>query len=758
MEKNSKIKKLLSNFYIAALIIAIVVLLVYLITVLFSSREYFSDSAEQNAMSSFGTDITKVNDLADEHYENLYALADKLQYAASRSEVNDIMSSYVGSEQFGDLRYYSQGKSYSVFGAEITQEMHADEQIRALSQSKTEGCTDVYEDHYVKMSCIAFFVPVRGSIYIDGVLSIVPARNLISLDGVLQEKADVLALIDPSGRIYADATDEDETITTGNNIFDYIDLVTGNKNDANALADAILLGERGAYTFGFGAVNYTITYSPIHKFGDHLWLVCISPSDGLIAPELTYVRHIVSLLLVAIIALVVGSAFALLYRKKSQEAIAAATLTDAMLDCPNGESFRRRVQQKLVNTRQKYSIVVFSIHNYLYINEEIGEDKSIELLSFIAKLFASLLSDDECYGFLGDGSFAMLINNVSPHSVRDRIYLVERVSGRNDILLSRKIKLAFDVGVYNIFENRNRTVYQMIECASTAAEHNSDKSGQLFSVYTEEISQDIARNERIELMMENALDNRDFRVFVQPKYNVSADKIDSVEALVRWFDPTRGEYMFPGEFIPLFETNGFIRKLDHFVYTEVLEFISKSAEHGDKVVPVAVNVSRVTAGNEDFLNFYIGNKKKYRIPDGFITIEFTESFAMEDYDKIAHVIEELHKNGIRCSIDDFGSGYSSFNILKRIHVDELKLDAVFAAPSGNVQRDDKILSTMIDLAKSMNMVVVQEGVETENMFNKVVSMGVDVIQGYYYAKAISLEEFKIFVNSNTSIKYKSKVK
>ena len=758
MEKNSKIKKLLSNFYIAALIIAIVVLLVYLITVLFSSREYFSDSAEQNAMSSFGTDINKVNDLADEHYENLYDLADKLQYAASRSEVNDIMSSYVGSEQFGDLRYYSQGKSYSVFGAEIAQEAHADEQIRALSQSKTAGCTDVYEDHYVKMSCIAFFVPVRGSIYVDGVLSIVPARNLISLDGVLQEKADVLALIDHSGRIYADATDEDETITTGNNIFDYIDLVTGNKNDANALADAILLGEPGAYTIGFGAVNYTITYSPIEKFADHLWLVCISPSDGLIAPELTYVRHIVSLLLVAIIALVVGSVFALLYRKKSQEAIAAATLTDTMVDCPNGESFRRRVQQKLVNTRQKYSIVVFSIHNYLYINEEIGEDKSIELLSFIAKLFASLLSEDECYGFLGDGTFAMLVNNVTAHSVRDRIYLVERVSGRNDILLSRKIKLSFDIGVYNIFENRSRTVYQMIECASTAAEHNSEKSGQLFSVYTEEISQDIARNERIELMMENALDNRDFRVFVQPKYNVSADKIDSVEALVRWFDPTRGEYMFPGEFIPLFETNGFITKLDHFVYIEVLEFISKAAEHGDKVVPVAVNVSRVTAGNEDFLNFYIGNKKKYRIPDGFITIEFTESFAMEDYDKIAHVIEELHKNGIRCSIDDFGSGYSSFNILKRIHVDELKLDAVFAAPSGNVQRDDKILSTMIDLAKSMNMVVVQEGVETENMFNKVVSMGVDVVQGYYYAKAINLEEFKIFVNSNTSIKYKSKVK
>ena len=173
---------------------------------------------------------------------------------------------------------------------------------------------------------------------------------------------------------------------------------------------------------------------------------------------------------------------------------------------------------------------------------------------------------------------------------------------------------------------------------------------------------------------------------------------------------------------------------------------------------MAVNVSRVTATADDFLNFYISNKNKYRIPDNFITLELTESFAMEDDNKIIRIISELHKNGIRCSIDDFGSGYSSFNILKRIRFDELKLDAVFTRSSGDKARDDKILSSMIDLAKDMNMTVVQEGVETEEMFNKVVSLGVDVVQGYYYAKAISLEEFRIFVNSNTSIKYKSKVK
>ena len=111
-----------------------------------------------------------------------------------------------------------------------------------------------------------------------------------------------------------------------------------------------------------------------------------------------------------------------------------------------------------------------------------------------------------------------------------------------------------------------------------------------------------------------------------------------------------------------------------------------------------------------------------------------------------------------CAVDDFGSGYSSFDILKQITVDELKLDSVFIKRGINAERDDKLLSTVIDLAKTMGMKVVQEGVETKEIFDKVISMGCDVIQGYYYAKAISLEEFKLFINTNTSIKYKSLVK
>ena len=131
---------------------------------------------------------------------------------------------------------------------------------------------------------------------------------------------------------------------------------------------------------------------------------------------------------------------------------------------------------------------------------------------------------------------------------------------------------------------------------------------------------------------------------------------------------------------------------------------------------------------------------------------------MDNYEKLLEVVHKLHENGIRCSIDDFGLGYSSFNVIKQIPIDELKLDRLFLEQGLERDRDDKIIRSVIQLAKDIRVDIVQEGVENEEMFHRVTQMGVDVIQGYYYAKAIPLEEYRIFLSSNTSIKYKAKVK
>ena len=760
MKKERNALKRQSNFKVAkaAFLLVLVFLVCYLITVVAGCQDFFNESSEKNAILKLESDLERANTLVDVNFQRLYDIADRIEYAKSKQEVEAVVESYIGSDDFGGLRYYSQGKAYAANGALVGEETSGEEYFEALASSKFAGASPVYYDKYTELDCIAFFVPVRGSEYVDGILSIVPARNVINVGDVINEKATVVAVIDQSGKCLSDTTSEGFGESVGNNFYDFIDKFTANKTDSVRISEAVLKKEKTAVSISTPVGDYTLAIAPIAGFDNNLLLVSMSESEGLIAVELTYIRHIINLLVVAVIALIVGFIYAILYHRRTKLELAVASLVDHSLDCSNAEGFRLRMKDFILMRRRKYSVVSLLIRNFIYVKEQLGEGGTVEVLRSFSNIIESLCTKEECYGYAGDGRFLVLMINANTRSVRDKIKLIEAIVNRNTLLAERGIKIRFAAGVYNVVAVNHRTVQEMIDCANTACSYAEDNPNELFSTFTEDVRLEIEHNEKIEAMMEASLASREFRLFLQPKYDATHDCVHSAEALVRWFDPQKGDYRFPGDFIPLFETNGFIVKLDHFVYIEVLEYLSGAAERGEKVVPIAVNVSRVTATSPDFINFYVGNKKKYGIPDGFITLELTESFAMEDYEKISTIITALHNGGMRLSIDDFGSGYSSFSILKQVNVDELKLDSVFMKRGVDLRRDDKLHATMIDLAKSMGMSVVQEGVETKELFDKVVSMGCTVIQGYYYAKAIPLEEFRLFVNSNTSIRYKSLVK
>ena len=758
MEKSNEKRSFISRVGVAILLLTVLLLLVYMIAVMLGSSSFFKESAEKNALIALEEDVSRANALADAHFKNLDEIIIKVRAAKTQKEAEELIASYIGSEKFGDLRFYSAGKAYAANGALVTEETSGDEYIKALAASTSKGASPVYYDRSTGFDCIAFFVPVNGSEYIDGLLSIVPARNIISVGSVINDKASVVAVASAEGKVYADTVAEGFGVTVGNNYLDFIDKVTNDKDDSGRVAQELAKKAKTACSVSRVDGDYTVAISPLSSFSGNLMLVSLSESKGLIAPELTYIRHIVNLLIISLVAIIVGVIYARLYHKKTRLALSVATLVDVKLDCPNAEQFKISSKELISQNKRKYSVVVMSIRNFIYLNEQLGEEKSTEVMKSLAKIVQSLSNREECFGYAGDGRFYVLMLHANSHSENDKIKLIETIINRNDHLVARGMKIRFAAGVYNVFSGYRRSVQEMIDCASTACGFSEDNIKTTYTLFTEEVRAEIAHNEKIEAIMESALEQREFRLFLQPKYDVKRDCIHSAEALVRWFDTEKGEYKFPGEFIPLFETNGFIVKLDHFVYIEVLEYLARAVDRGEKVVPVAVNVSRVTATSPDFINFYVGNKKKYGIPDGFITLELTESFAMEDYEKISTIINALHNSGMRCSIDDFGSGYSSFSILKQINVDELKLDSVFMKRGIDVKRDDKLLATIIDLAKSMGMSVVQEGVETKELFDKVTAMGCDVVQGYYYAKAIAVEEFKLFINTNTSIKYKSLVK
>ena len=183
---------------LAAFFLIIIFLVVYVVTVLLASSSFIAESAEKNALICFEEDIDRANALAEAHFENLYEIADKAKQKTTKEEVDDLIESYRGAEQFGDLRFYLNGESRAPSGSTVDFETSNDEEIRALSSSDSRGVTSVYHDKSSGLDCIAFFIPVRGCEFIDGILSIVPARNIISVGDVINDKASVVTIIVPN--------------------------------------------------------------------------------------------------------------------------------------------------------------------------------------------------------------------------------------------------------------------------------------------------------------------------------------------------------------------------------------------------------------------------------------------------------------------------------------------------------------------------------------------------------------------------------
>ncbi len=749
VEKKHKQRTMIKR--VSGLLLAIF-LITYFASVMLNARDFFAASAVQNATLELEQNADRADALANAHYENLGKVADSLATLKTKDEVDAVMRGYIGSDEFGDLRYYADATSYSPYGAQVDEEI---EEIAVLAAARKQGATGVYFDSVMEKDCIAFYVPVADTSYVDGVLSIVPARNLFPLDSLITESEATLsaALLAPDEKVLGNATAENFGRTLGNNFQDFLGTFTDDKAQEHAINKAIQTGGRGAFSLSSFGTDYCICVTPIPALDNNVMLVTISDQNSLIESEMTFIRHITFVLLIAAIAFGISIIYSFLYHRQAKKELSVATLTDATLECPNAEQFRRNAVEVVYSQQKEYAVLACVIRRYRYVVDRLGEQKTNELLRAIAKIFGTFCTTSETYGYAGEGKFLLLYRYHSEKNMKEKIHLLEAISNKAEPLRGSGIAVKFNVGVYRTSLGHRRTVPEMIDCASMAAESIKNNISVPYVLYTDEVKSELAKNEHIEAQMEDALQNGEFKLFLQPKYNAKYDRVDSAEALVRWRDPESGEYKLPAAFVTLFETNGFIVKIDKFLYVETLKYISQAVEDGEKIVPISLNVSRVTALSPDFLDFYVSNKKKYQVGDNFITLELTESFAMDNCEKIREIVKVLHENGIRCSIDDFGAGYSSFNLLKQITFDELKIDRIFLERGIDNLRDDKIFSSIVQLAKSLDISVVQEGVETERMHQYVQQMGCEIIQGYYYAKPMPLERFQKFVNLDTSLAF-----
>jgi EAL domain-containing protein (putative c-di-GMP-specific phosphodiesterase class I) len=248
------------------------------------------------------------------------------------------------------------------------------------------------------------------------------------------------------------------------------------------------------------------------------------------------------------------------------------------------------------------------------------------------------------------------------------------------------------------------------------------------------------KQERVESRMHEALDKGEFRPYLQPKWNMATDQISGAEALIRWVD-SKGNVIPPGEFIPVFEKNGFIEQVDFYMLDKICSYIRQMIDEGREVYPVSINQSRYLLYDPNYIIKVQEIMLKYRVPKGLIELEITETVFFNEKERMLEVMRNLKEFNMNLSIDDFGSGYSSLNLLRDIPFDVLKIDRGFLDESAQSESGKWILRKIVEMADGLNLRVICEGVETHEQVDMLLDIGCIFAQGFLYSRPIPLEEF-----------------
>lgn len=411
---------------------------------------------------------------------------------------------------------------------------------------------------------------------------------------------------------------------------------------------------------------------------------------------------------------------------------------DSLTGLYTKEFFYQRVGQYL-RERPEDECVMFvtDIIGLKVINENYGIETGDDILKQLGDLYQKLscflfcgrVEGDKIAGFLRADDLEMLLDYIKENRHKQQFPV-------SNVIIK--------YGYYRIRKNTNLEPQGMYDRALLALTKIKSVYGVYISEYDDEVRKDLLLQRQIVESAEKALQDNQFTIYFQPKVNVRQEKINGAEALVRWIHPDIG-FMNPADFISVFEKNGFIKKLDYYVWKEVCRSLRTWKQRGLKLVPISVNVSRRDFEDPYLAESIIAIADHYQVDHSLLHVEITESSYSDAPHRIAETVHKFHDAGFVVELDDFGSGYSSMVALNDLDVDVLKLDMSI------VQKDDpkseqSVLGFSMQLARMLQLKTVAEGVETKKQAERIAALGGDYIQGYYYFKPLPKDEFEKYMN------------
>ena len=432
---------------------------------------------------------------------------------------------------------------------------------------------------------------------------------------------------------------------------------------------------------------------------------------------------------------------------EGQKELLRAAMIDDLTGLPTKDQHKAQAAAilNLFHDRYKYAYVSCDIVDFKVFNETYGYAYGNVALKYTATMWTSCLRASELLSRTTRDHFCMLLRYEDKEELHRRVFgMMEMASDFPVDKEGGKHKAAFRCGIYLIQGNEE---INMIRSRADMARKSIAKS--LFSTiafYDEDSLVKELEKKELESDIREAIKNRELEVFYQPKFSILTEKIVGAEALIRWNHPKRG-MISPEEFIPMCEENGFICELDFYVLEKVCLQMKEWKESGKKLLKISVNFSRMHLYDTEFVDKLLALISRHGLETYMIEIELTESVAHHEMNTLLEVMRQIKQAGFGLSMDDFGSGYSSLNLLREMPVDVLKLDKGFLddCSGDESSREKRIIAHVISMAKDLEITVLAEGVETKQQKDFLKESRCDMIQGYYYAKPMPVETFVTYL-------------
>lgn len=467
------------------------------------------------------------------------------------------------------------------------------------------------------------------------------------------------------------------------------------------------------------------------------------------------------LLLILVILLI------LRHNRRRLAELRAAALTDPVTQGPNRARFLIDAAKILQKDQRRHYLCTVNIRKLKLINRACGLRTGDSLIRFCNREFALRSRQGELSAYSGSGQYLLLWKCPDEASFSQRMDELFSVADMARKLYQRPV--SFSCGVYvirsdadmegdepqptagigkNINESERFVSRYLLYAETAEASIASGGYRSQFLIYNELIGARQLKANDIESRMVNALERGEFTVFMQPQLCLADRRLHGAEALIRWQGPD-GKMVYPDEFIPLFEQNGFIRELDLFVLDTVCAWIRRRLDEGKKVPPISINQSKALFFHDNYVETVLTIAARHDVPPHLLHVEVTESMAWLDEEGFIRTLDALRRAGIGLSLDDFGKGYSSMAMLHSFGFDTIKLDRAFLAPGQDKQRSVWIIiSSLVDMARRLGIEILCEGVETEEQLQKLLASHCKYGQGYLFSPPMNMETFDAYVDAH----------